>query len=308
MLFVAGSVIVAVAVGSLLRSYTDNAIALTTISLFSGALAMTLAGVALYPGATWGSLGLRLRSASGALHGLLIGAGACGLLVCVTVLCGLAKWTPLDAPEIRFDWRDARLAGLALLCVGSAAEELFLRGLALQFLACAVRPAGAIALTSLAFALLHGANPGITWLAHINTALFGAVFGLAVFRQRSLWMAFGLHLGWNVTQVALGADTSGITIRLTELNLELQGQAWLTGGEYGLEGGVLASVAALSVAAAVWWVPSRHPSGRMLWSSEASWVPPGRDLVPFRPVGVAAGDRSDDGPGEDRKDDARSAL
>ena len=299
LLFVAGSVIVAIAVGSLLRTYTDNAIALTTISLCSGALAMTVAGLAFYPGATWGSLGLRLGSASGGLYGLLLGAGGCGALVCVAVLGGLGEWTPLDASEIRFDWRDARLAGLSLLFIGSAAEELFLRGLALQWLACAVRPAGAIALTSVAFALLHGANPGITWLAHTNTALFGAVFGLAVFRQRSLWMAIGLHFGWNVTQVALGADTSGITIRLTGLNLELQGWEWLTGGDYGLEGGVLASVISLLVAAAVWRLPSRHPSGSMLWDSEGGWVPPGRDLIAGNPVGLAAGDRSADGDGED---------
>ena len=153
LLFVAGTVVFAMAAGSLLRTYTDNAIALTTISLCSGALAMTVAGLAFYPGATWGSLGLRLGSASGGLYGLLIGAGACGSLVGAAVLCGLAEWTPLDVSEIRFDWRDARLAGLSLLFIGSAAEELFLRGLALQLLACAVRPAGAIALTSVAFAL-----------------------------------------------------------------------------------------------------------------------------------------------------------
>ena len=307
LLFVVGSVIVAIVVGSLLRTYTDNAIALTTISLCSGALTMTVAGLAFYPGATWGSLGLRLKSASGALYGLLIGAGACGSLVCAAVLFGLAEWTPLDTSEIRFDWRDARLAGLSLLCIGSAAEELLLRGLALQLLACAVRPAGAIVLTSVAFAVLHGANPGITWLAHTNTALFGAVFGLAVFRQRSLWMAIGLHLGWNVTQVALGADTSGITIRLTELNLELQGREWLTGGDYGLEGGVLASVAALLVASAVWRLPSRHPSGSMLWDSGEGLVPPGRDLVPSGSASVVAGVRSTDGPGEDRTADGRPA-
>ena len=307
LLFVAGSVIVAIALGSLLRTYTENAIALTTISLCSGALAMTFAGLAFYPGATWGSLGLRLGSASGGLYGLLIGAGACGSLVCAAVLCGLGEWTSLDASEIRFDWRDARLAGVSLLCIGAAAEELLLRGLALQLLACAVRPAGAIALTSVAFAVLHGANPGITWLAHTNTALFGAVFGLAVFRQRSLWVAIGLHLGWNLTQVALGADTSGITIRLTELNLELQGREWLTGGDYGLEGGVLASVAALLVATAVWRLPSRRPSGSMLWDSEGIWVPPGRDLVPGGPVGMAGGNRSADGPSEDRTADARPA-
>ena len=130
-----------------------------------------------------------------------------------------------------------------------------MRGILLQFLARAPRPAAAVALTSVAFALLHGWNPGVTHLAQLNTALFGAVFGLALLRHRSLWLATGLHLGWNVTQVALGANNSGITIRLTDLNLELQSRDWLTGSEYGLEGGVLASGAALALAVAVWRIP-----------------------------------------------------
>ena len=305
-LFLAGSLMLAFAVGSVIGSYTANGIALSTISLFSGALAMTLAGLGLHPGATWGSLGLRLGGASGALHGLLIGAVACGLIVCTAIACGLAQWTALDPSEVRFDWRDARVLGLSFLTLGSAAEELFLRGLALQFLAFAVGPAAAVALTSMVFGLLHFGNPEFTLLAQLNTALFGAVFGLAVFRQRSLWLAFGLHLGWNATQAALGADTSGITIRLTDLNLELHGQEWLTGGDYGMEGGVLASGAALLVALAIWWLPARRPSGRMLWDSEEIWVSRGRGISIGRSLGLAGHDRPADAAGEDRTPDLRS--
>jgi membrane protease YdiL (CAAX protease family) len=302
-----GSLLVALAVASLLHSYTDNLIALNTVPLLAGALAMTMVGIAIHPVASWRSLGLWRGGVSGAARGVLLGAAACGLLVGANVICGLAEWTPLDSSQVRFDWRDARLAGLSFLAIGSVGEELFMRGLLLQFLACALGPTGAVALTSLVFALLHGANPSVTNLAQLNTVLFGATFGLAVVRHRSLWLAIGLHLGWNVAQVALGANNSGITIRLTDLNLELQGEKWLTGGEYGLEGGVLASGAALALAAAVWWLPRSYPAGGMLWESGQSPVPADSGGDPGGPLGLSAGPEFTDSAGEERKADDRSS-
>ncbi len=298
-LCLAGTLLVAVAAASLLRFYTEDPIALSAVPLLCGALLMTAAGVAIHPVANWRSLGLWLDGASGTLWGLLLGASACGLLVAVVLIAGLAAWTPLDPAQIRFDWRDASLAGLLFLAIGSFGEELFARGLPLQFLAFALGPAGAVTLTSLAFALLHGANPSVTYLAQLNTALFGSVFGLAVVRQRSLWLASGLHLGWNVAQVTLGANNSGITIRLTELNLELRGEEWLTGGKYGLEGGVLASGAALVLAAAVWWLPRRRSEGPLLWETGQVPVPLDRAGDTGGPLGLAADHESSNSPGED---------
>lgn len=235
----------------LVSPLTRDAIALNTIPLLAGSLIITAAAVVLHPQVTWTALGLGRAALPGLPIGIGVGILTVSVLVLLTVGLQWAAWTPLDASEIRFDWRESRLAGLTLLAVGASAEEVAIRGLVLQFLARGVGPWIALAATSIVFALLHGANPAVTHLAQVNTALFGVVFGIAVLRRRSLWLAIGLHYGWNATQVALGANISGITIRLTELSLEFGGADWLTGGKYGLEGGVLATGSALAIAAAL---------------------------------------------------------
>ena len=254
----------------LLSSLTDDQVALNALPLLAGSLAVTGVAMALLPDATWGSIGLGRAALPGAAGGLLLGAGAVALPVAASVGAGWAEWLPWDAAGVRFDWTDARLYGVALLVAGAFGEELFTRGIFLQFLARAVGPATAVAATSVAFALLHGANPGVTYLAQCNTALFGAVFGLAVTRHKSLWLAAGLHFGWNIGQVAAGANNSGITIRLTELHLDLRGAAWLTGGDYGLEGGAMATGAVLLLGAVVYLLPARSDAVRPLWQTVAA--------------------------------------
>lgn len=278
----------------LLRSLTDNRIALNAIPLLVATLAVTSVGVAIHPGLNWISLGLSPRNLWGAGWGVLVGASGCVIAVAIAVTFGWGEWTAFDPAEIRFDWRDFKEAGVALLVIGACAEELFMRGMLLQLLGRSIGAAGGIAVTSAAFALMHGGNPDVTWIAQLNTALFGAVFGLSVLRSRAIWLACGLHVGWNVVLVALGVNVSGITIRLTDLNLEPRGVDWLSGGDYGLEGGVLATGVALALAAVVWAWPGPRGTRPLYWHRAAP--------APVRPAGGSLfGDSPVDG-GASRRD------
>ena len=250
---------------ALLYSFTANALVLSAIPMLAATIGVTAVAVAVHPDVTCDALGLGGRTISGAFWGALLGAAACALAVVISISLDWAAWTPVDASLLRFDWRESRLAGLALLSIGAMGEELFMRGLLLQFLARSVGPVAAIAATAIAFSLLHYGNPDFTEVALVNTALFGILFGLAVVRGRSLWLAFGLHLGWNFAQVALGVNTSGITIRLTDLNFESRGAGWLAGGDYGLEGGVLATCMAVLLAGIVLARPRWRGPERMFW-------------------------------------------
>ena len=285
-----------------LSSLTSDAIALSTIPLLVSSLAVAAVFVALHQDVSWTGLGLGRPTLSELLSGVALGAMAVSVLAVGTVWLEWAAWVPANPSEIRFDWREARLAGLSLLAVGAVAEELAIRGILLQFLARAVGPAAAIALTSSIFALLHWRNPEVTELAPLNTALFGAVFGIAVLRHRSLWLAFGLHFGWNAAQVGLGANTSGLTIRLTELNLELGGAEWLTGGEYGLEGGALATGMAVVLGAGLGLLPRRRDASRLFWQTARVAHPESSFLGVVPP-----GDVGDSGRGEDREADDGAA-
>ncbi len=246
---------------------SDHQLALGTVPLLCGTTIVTALIVLLLPGANWRRVGLGRGVGRGVLLGLVMGLVSCGTLVLVALSLGWARPVPIEAEALRFDLRATPALGLALLAVSASAEELFARGLLLQCLARALGPVGAVVLTSAGFAALHGANPGITYLATCNTALFGAVFGVAVVRQRSLWLATGLHFGWNVTQTSLGVNISGITIRLSDLNLRLGQPEWVTGGDYGFEGGLLATGMALALLAIVWRLPAPAASEPMLWDA-----------------------------------------
>ena len=251
----------------LLYSFTTNVLVLSAIPLLAATIGVTAVAVAIHPDVTCDSLGLSRKAFLGTFWGALLGAGACVLAVGISISLDWAAWTTVDPSLLRFDWRETRLAGLALLATGAMGEELFMRGLLLQFLARSLGPFPAVAATSIAFSLLHYGNPGFTDVALVNTALFGVLFGLAVVRGRSLWLAFGLHLGWNAAQVVLGVNTSGITIRLTDLNFESRGAEWLAGGGYGLEGGVLATCMAVLLAGIVWACPRWRGPERMFWEA-----------------------------------------
>ena len=258
---------------TLLYSFTANVLVLSTIPLLAATIGVTAVAVAVHPDVKCDSLGLGRRPIAGTLWGLLLGAAACALAVVISITLHWAEWTAVDPSLLRFDWRETPLAGLALLVTGAMGEELFMRGLLLQFLARSLGPFAAVAATSIAFSLLHYGNPGFTDVALVNTALFGVLFGLAVVRGRSLWLAFGLHLGWNAAQVVLGVNTSGITIRLTDLNFESRGAEWLAGGDYGLEGGVLATCMAILLAGIVWARPWWRGPQRMFWEAPGTGAP-----------------------------------
>ncbi|MYG03365.1 MAG: CPBP family intramembrane metalloprotease [Acidobacteriia bacterium] len=250
-----------------LASLSDHQLVLATVPLLCGTVIVTVLTVAVLPRASWRRVGLGPGAGRGVPLGLVMGLLGCGALVLVVSSLGWARWVPIEAEALRFDLRATPVQGLALLAVGATAEELFARGLLLQCLARALGPAGAIVLTSAGFAALHGANPGITALSTCNTALFGAVFGVAVIRQGSLWLATGLHLGWNVAQAVLGVNISGITIRLSDLSLRRGRPVWVTGGVYGLEVGLLATVVALALLAIVWRLPESGAPKPMLWDA-----------------------------------------
>ncbi len=264
-----GTFVVWIVSGGFFGLVTDNLLAQNVIPLMVASLGSTLLVIRYTTAATWASIGLARARSLGLATGTVSGSLCCGLLVLAMVVTDLASWVPIDPDALRLDWRDWWLPGLGLLLIGSVAEEIFLRGVVLQLVCRAVGPLPAVLATSVAFALLHSANADVTVLAQVNTAIFGAVFGLAVIRHGSLWLAMGLHFGWNVTQVALGSNVSGIAMRLTDLSLELGGPVWLTGGSYGLEGGLLGTVAGMLL---VGWIASRPvstQSGRTLWEIPA---------------------------------------
>ncbi len=156
---------------------------------------------------------------------------------------------------------------LVVFIAGAAFEEILFRGYLFQTLVRADLAWLAMALTALFFSVVHLGNPSATYLSTFNTALAGVWFGLAYLKTRTLWFVFGLHLAWNWFQGAIfGIEVSGITSLTTApLLREIDGgPAWLTGANYGIEGGIVCTIALLVSILLIWRLPILKPTEEML--------------------------------------------
>jgi hypothetical protein len=141
----------------------------------------------------------------------------------------------------------------AIFTLTATLEELLFRGYAFQTLMQGITFAPAMLLVSLLFALAHARNPNATVFGLCNVALAGIWLSFAYFKTRGLWLPMGLHCGWNFAQTAIfgfptsGADFSGLKPFVTAQS----GPEWVTGGAFGPEGGVLATI---SLIAGTWYI------------------------------------------------------
>lgn len=184
------------------------------------------------------SLGLRWNRRSGA--DLMVGF-AIGALVMLGIF-GSELWTggvQRGASTTAFgmpSWPT-----LLLLFVRAPEEEILNRSLLLSGLAVALkgRRTAAILLSAVVFGLAHLTNPGASAISALGNALGGVVYGCAFVMTGRIWLPLGLHLAWNFVQgPILGFSVSGQVMGGLQSIHDL-GPAWLTGGSYGPESGLV---------------------------------------------------------------------
>jgi hypothetical protein len=199
-----------------------------------------------------------LRWTPGGRRGFFLGLGlglapAVAALV-LTVPSAGAGWR-LDGQPFG-DWVGAVGRLLGLLLPAAFVEEVIFRGVALVLLARAFGRATAIVGLAVLFALAHIFNPGATPLALGNIALAGVFLGTVFYLPGGLWTATGAHLGWNATLAALAAPVSGLPFAMPWLDYHPGSPAWVSGGAFGPEGGLTASlVLAVATLAAARLIP-----------------------------------------------------
>jgi len=133
-----------------------------------------------------------------------------------------------------------------IFAVGALSEETLFRGYLLQtFVRSRVALVGVV-FTSMLFSAAHNNNPSANWVSTVNTLLAGIWFGIAYLKFRNIWFPLGIHLMWNFLQgPVFGINVSGLSefspdpiMRATD-----KGPAILTGGTYGIEGGIACTIA-----------------------------------------------------------------
>ena len=181
------------------------------------------------------------------LIGLLGGAAAPLSIVGGLALLGHAEitWAPSGKALLQITLLSIPLYIAAFM------EEIVMRGYVMRTVYTAWGPVPAVLLSALPFALLHVGNPNLSALGLFNIALIGVFFALTVLATGNLWFAVGFHWAWNTCLGPLLAlPVSGIEFAGL-FRTRLDGPAWLTGGEFGLEASALttAAVGLLAIAA-----------------------------------------------------------
>ncbi len=131
---------------------------------------------------------------------------------------------------------------LPALIIAALGEELLFRGLLLRFWEPVAGAKGALVLSSLMFAAIHVGNPGSSPLGSVGVVLAGLLLGLIFLLRGDLWLAAGVHLGWNLSEaVVLGVPVSGHTLPALLRWSVADGEVarGLLGGSFGPEEGVL---------------------------------------------------------------------
>jgi hypothetical protein len=177
---------------------------------------------------------------------------------------------------------------LWLFTLPAAGEEALMRGYLFQALAEAWGGGVALWFTSVVFGLLHLGNPNTSWVGLANIMLAGLFLGLIYWRTASLWWATGAHMGWNWTMGFLAdLPVSGLEVVNTPgIEPRIGGPEWLTGGSFGPEGSIVATlVLGLTVI--------------KLWS--APWLRPGKRAREVKPLFLSGGTKELD-PAEGQRD------
>ncbi|HYO81507.1 MAG TPA: type II CAAX endopeptidase family protein [Bryobacteraceae bacterium] len=143
-----------------------------------------------------------------------------------------------------------------LLLFGAFGEELLFRGYGFQLLWRHMGTTFTLGATAFLFGLVHLSNLNVAPLGILNTIGFGVVLGYGFIRTEHLWLPIGLHFGWNWILPLVGGNLSGFTIGLSGYTLRWHVPAVWSGGLYGPEAGVPASLIVVALAA---WLHRLRP-------------------------------------------------
>ena len=135
---------------------------------------------------------------------------------------------------------------LAFVLQGMGEEVLF-RGYLLTTLSRRTNTWMAIIWSSIMFSLMHVGNAGFSIIAFINITLFGIFAAVYMLKRGSIWGVGAIHTVWNFMQGNIfGFSVSGNPKLNTVFNCNLgEFGSILSGGEFGIEGGLGATVVLL---------------------------------------------------------------
>jgi membrane protease YdiL (CAAX protease family) len=175
--------------------------------------------------------------------GILLGAALQSLTIAVMYLKG--GYTVVSINPLVF-----MISGFIMAFASAVFEELLIRGILFRLIEEKLGSYIALAISAVIFGVLHLLNPNSSLIAALGIALqAGVLLGVSYIYTRNLWFPIAVHFAWNFTQGAIfGAAVSGGILDQSLINPKIEGAEWFTGGLFGPEGSVQATVFCLIAA------------------------------------------------------------
>ncbi len=196
--------------------------------------------------------------------GLLLGFSCNAICVLISWLCGDIKLSFFGFDPILL------LAFFLVVFIQSSSEELLMRLYAYQKLRRRYKsPLVAVIVNSIVFTLMHGFNPGFTWIAGMQIGVIALIFSLFIYYYNALWAAMAFHTAWNYTQnIIFGLPNSGIVSAYSLFNLEAASarDGLFYNVNFGVEGSIGSTLILLVILAAVLWLNKGKSEKSDLWS------------------------------------------
>ena len=177
--------------------------------------------------------------------GLATGLGYFIVVVGIMMVFGLYKINGIHA-----EWSALADAFFWFLIV-AVGEEIVFRGVLFRWIDERFGFWWAMIVSGLIFGLVHIMNDNATLWSGIAIALeAGLLLGAAYKWAGTLWFPIGIHWAWNFSQGNIfGFAVSGNAAGETLIQASIEGPEWLTGGAFGAEASVIATVIGLALTA-----------------------------------------------------------
>ncbi len=186
-------------------------------------------------------------------RGLGVGVVMLAIIILLMIMLGVVELQAIGISNFNL------ISGSFLILLGwgvqGASEEIIFRGWQLPVLSRKYNPVVAIIVSSSFFGIIHIFNNNFTLIALINIILAGIFAAFYALQEGNLWGVCGWHSGWNWAQANLfGLEVSGTFLEQSAgvlFDFKTTGPKLITGGDFGVEGGILATIIFLAAIIAI---------------------------------------------------------
>jgi membrane protease YdiL (CAAX protease family) len=204
------------------------------------------------------------------IRGSVLGIAAIMIIFAAMLISGLAAIRGVAINDTGAILTKLAIGMVLYLTAVAYAEELLTRGYIYHFLKTRFTITGSVLITSFIFSLMHMFNPNVTPLALFNIFFAGIVLNLLVLKDGDIWSAVGFHFGWNYTMGIIFASPVSGGREEGIIKLSFKGHELLTGGAFGVEGGIICTVALTLLSAYLLYRNERKENllrGLKLWKN-----------------------------------------